>query len=153
MDPLQTILESKDRAVYSLESGSTVYEAVETMCEKKIGAVLVTHGGVPIGILSERDVLTRVLLQHRDPTEITVGTAMTREVVCVELDTRPDEILEIMTRRRLRHIPVLNEGHVVGMVSIGDLVHWTLQTRDNEIRELREYVGGGYPDTTPNIMV
>jgi CBS domain-containing protein len=143
-EQLKNILNGKDKAVHSVEGNSTVFDAVNLMCRKHVGALLVMQGGVPIGIISERDVMTRVVLRGLEPAHTPVQSVMTREVLCIELSTEPQIALEIMSRRHFRHLPVLSDGRVSGMVSIGDLVSWTLRNREEELRALRDYVSGGY---------
>jgi CBS domain-containing protein len=98
-----------------------------------------------VGIFSERDVMSRVVLVGLDPKRTCVGEVMTRDVVCVETDVSPDEAMAIITNRRLRHLPVVEGRRVVGVVSIGDLVRWAIRDREQSIEQLRDYVTGRYP--------
>src|SRR6266571_223897 len=110
MESLDDILGEKGRKVHTTRSTATVLEAVQLMAAERIGALLVSVDGKPVGILSERDIMIRVLLERRDPATTTVGDVMTRDVVCVELGTRGEEAMAIMTERRCRHLPVVREG-------------------------------------------
>jgi CBS domain-containing protein len=146
MDTMRDILELKGRTVHTTVLSATVDEAVIEMCRAKIGALLVFDGGgKAAGILSERDLLVRVLLGHRDPAETTVEDVMTRKVFCIDVDESVSEAMGAMTRGRYRHLPVTAEGKVVGMVSIGDLVRAVSGDQERELQALHEYVEGRYP--------
>ena len=145
METLRPIVETKGTTIHSASPGETVLAAVDEMCRHHVGALLVMDDGAAIGILSERDMLTRVLLQRRDPATTKVADVMTSELVCVELDTSPNEAMRIMTERRCRHLPVVCDGKVIGLISIGDLVRWTSRNQEYEIRLLHEFVEGRYP--------
>ena len=145
MDTIRMILKEKGTEVHSVVPQATVLQAVQTMCARKVGAVLVCADGQPIGIFTERDVMTRVILAGRDPAATRVEAVMTREVVCVDPDTRAEEAMAIITDRRCRHLPVVDGGSLAGMVSIGDLVRWTHRTKEFHIRMLTDYICGKYP--------
>jgi CBS domain-containing protein len=142
MEGLQPILANKDKGVRCVDLGDSALDAVEAMCAHRIGALIVTDEGSPVGIVSERDILTRVVLARRDPAMTSVAMVMTPELMCVGPETDPLEAMAVMTRRRVRHLPVLEGGHLIGIVSIGDLVHWASTQRDHELRVLRAYVSG-----------
>ncbi len=144
MATLRTILEEKDSTVHSLDPDSSVLEAVAKMCQLRVGALLVVRFGKPVGILSERDIMTRFLLERRDPVDTKVEEVMTHEVLCIAPDRSPEEAMSIMTDRRVRHLPVMEGRSVIGIVSIGDLVRWASRNQEFEIRTLREYVSGVY---------
>jgi len=144
MDTIQDILEEKGYAVHFIGPEATALQAVDLMCDRRIGALLVATREATLGIISERDVLTRVILERREPAETRVDRVMTRSVVCARLDTHVREAMALMTERRCRHLPVVSEGAVVGMISIGDLVRWSSREQEIEIRMLTEYVRGGY---------
>jgi CBS domain-containing protein len=145
METVGDILSEKGKAVHSISPHETVLRAVESMCELRVGALLVCIDGAPRGIISERDIMTRVILAKRDPAHATVEQVMTRDVACVEPDAKAREAMAIMTERRVRHLPVVFEGHVVGVLSIGDLVRWASREHEFEIRMLTDYVRGVYP--------
>ena len=145
MRSLDLILEKKGRGLYVTAPEATVMEAVDVMCQARVGALLVMQSDTLVGIFSERDVMSRVVLVGLDPKLTCVGDVMTREVVCVEIDVSPDEAMAIITSRRMRHLPVVDGRRVVGMVSIGDLVRWTIRDREQSIEQLRDYVTGRYP--------
>lgn len=145
MGAMQSILNGKARAVYEIAPDATAYDAVEEMCRLQIGALLVVEGETPIGIVSERDILTRVLLKRKRPEQTLVAEVMTTDVACIDADAEPEEAMSVMTERRCRHLPVMRGNLLVGIVSIGDLVRWASEARDFEIRVLKEYVTGIYP--------
>jgi signal-transduction protein with cAMP-binding, CBS, and nucleotidyltransferase domain len=145
MSTLSDVIETKGHDVYSTTVHATIDSAVTEMCRVKVGALLVRddHGG-PVGMLSERDLLVRVLLAHKDPHTTTVDEVMTRKIICVELDRTVTEAMAIMTSVRCRHLPVVVNGTVVGIVSIGDLVRVMSGDQEYELRTLHEYVEGRY---------
>jgi CBS domain-containing protein len=145
MRPLELILEEKGRGLHVTGPEATVIEAVDVMCQARVGALLVMQSDTLVGIFSERDVMSRVVLVGLDPRLTRVGDVMTRNVVCVETDVSTDEAMAIITSRRLRHLPVVEGRRVVGVVSIGDLVRWAIRDREQSIEQLRDYVIGRYP--------
>jgi CBS domain-containing protein len=145
METVGKILDEKGRNVHTIAPQASVLQAVELMCGRHVGALLVCVGDTPSGIISERDVMKRLILAGRDPGATKVEEVMTREVVCVNQGTKAREAMAIMTERRCRHLPVVDDGHIVGMLSIGDLVRWASHEQEFEIRMLTDYVRGVYP--------
>lgn len=145
METVGDLISEKGKAVHSIAPHETVLRAVESMCELRVGALLVCVDGAPRGIISERDIMTRVILAKRDPAHALVEQVMTRDVACVEPHAKAREAMAIMTERRVRHLPVVFDGHVVGVLSIGDLVRWASREHEFEIRMLTDYVRGVYP--------
>ena len=139
---VQEILDRKGANVHRVRPEVTVLRAVEEMAERHIGAVLVSEGDSVVGILSERDVMTRVVLLGRDPAATLVEEVMTRAVVAIEPTTTHGAAMAIMSERRCRHLPVVHEGRVVGMVTIGDLVRHASREQEFEIRMLTDYIRG-----------
>jgi CBS domain-containing protein len=144
METVGDILDDKGRQVHFITPQATVFEAVEMMCARRVGALLVATTSATYGIISERDVMTRVILERRDPATTRVEQVMTAAVACVRPDTPAREAMAIMTERRCRHLPVVTDGGIVGLVSIGDLVRAASQEQEFQIRMLTEYVHGGY---------
>jgi CBS domain-containing protein len=145
MSTVRSVLENKGRQVYTIRDRSTVDDAVVEMCRVKAGALLaVDPKGRPTGILSERDLLVRVLLAHRDPATTLVRDVMTRGLVCVDEDEPVERALSLMNERRCRHLPVVHDG-VVGLVSIGDLVRMAYGEHEHELHVLHDYIEGKYP--------
>ena len=143
MNTIQSILDDKGWTIYGVGGDVTVFDAIRTMCRNHIGALLVNdNNDKPIGILSERDIMRRVALERRDPSATSVADVMTSEIAFVLIDATPEDAMALMIERRCRHLPVLQDEIVVGMISMGDLVHWTNRNREHEIRVLQEYVSG-----------
>jgi len=139
---IRDVLAKKGSEVVTIEPAATVHDAVRLMVERNIGAVVVTHGGAPVGILSERDVLRLIA---RDPIplgEAHVADLMTTDLVVGLASDDVSYAMAVMTNNRVRHLPVLDDGALVGIVSIGDLVNVTLTSLEAENRWLRDYVQG-----------
>jgi len=145
MDIVASILSDKGRKVHTIPPTATVFEAVEKMSAAGVGALIVCDQGAPTGIFSERDLMTRVILAKRNPATTPVGEVMSTDVVCIEPKISTTEAMAIMTSRRCRHLPVVSEGALAGIVSIGDLVRWTSRNQEFEILRLTEYIHGKYP--------
>jgi CBS domain-containing protein len=145
MEELEAILAAKDPHLHVIEPDAPVIDAVEKMCGARVGALLVMEGKALLGIFSERDLMTRVLLSRRDPATTRVKDVMTHRAICVGVGAAPREAMVLMTNRRVRHLPVVRDSRIVGIVSIGDMVRWSLQHREREVEELRGYVVGQYP--------
>jgi len=145
MSALRTILEGKGSTVHYVGPEVSVLEAVNRMCRSHIGALLVEEHDEAIGIISERDIMTRLVLERRDPASTRVGDIMTRNVLCIDPNQEPEQAMALMTEHRVRHLPVVEGRTVIGVLSIGDLVRWASRNRDFEIRSLYDYVQGVYP--------
>jgi CBS domain-containing protein len=144
-DPVALILKRKGSQVYSITPHATVYEALEQLAEKNVGALLVMDGPDLVGILSERDYVRKVILKGFTSKELKVSEIMSSPAVTVSPHASIDECMQRMTDKRCRHLPVVEEGEVVGMVSIGDLVNWIITTQDFTIHQLEDYISGRYP--------
>ena len=146
MHTISTILDEKgSRTVHTVSPDATVMHAVETMCAAKVGAVLVCTGKACAGIFSERDLMTRVILRHLDPVTTKVADVMTADVAAVGPEVSTEGAMAIMSDHRCRHLPVIDGGQVVGLVSIGDLVRHESRDQDFEIRTLTDFILGKYP--------
>ena len=145
VDQVELILKQKGSQVYSITPEVKVYEALEKMAANGIGALVVMDGTDLVGILSERDYARKVILAGRSSKEMKVHEIMSSPPVTVTLKTTVDECMERMTEKRCRHLPVVEEGKVVGLVSIGDVIHWIITAQDLAIRQLEDYISGGYP--------
>lgn len=139
---VSSVLAEKGRNVYTIGKGVTVADAVREMNEKGIGALLVVDGRQPIGIFTERDVLRRIVDADKDPTVARISQVMTRNLVTITPGHHVEEAMEIMTSRRFRHLPVMENGELVGMLSIGDLLRWITLHQEDHIRHMTEYITG-----------
>jgi CBS domain-containing protein len=135
-----TILEGKGGEVLRIGPDATVFEALELMAEKGIGALVVTDGDHLAGILSERDYARKVILLDRGSRETKVSEIMTSEVVTVEPGRTVTECMELMTERRFRHLPVVSDGQLIGVISIGDVVKAVISEQRQLIQELEQYI-------------
>jgi CBS domain-containing protein len=142
---VKKILNQKGREIYSVQPDETVFDAIAKMAKLNIGAVLVMDGEALVGIFSERDYRNKVILEGRTSKTTRVKEIMSDQVVCVKPSDTVNLCMQLMTERKIRHLPVLDEQKVVGVVSIGDVVKSVIAHQKVEIDSLRNYIGGGYP--------
>lgn len=142
MKTVDQILRAKGHAVWAVSPRSTVYEALELMAEKNIGAVLVIDEGKLVGIMSERDYARKVILKGRASRDTEVRQIMTERVAYVRPNQTTEECMALMTDKRIRHLPVLEEDLLVGVVSIGDVVKAIISDQEFIIEQLGHYITG-----------
>jgi CBS domain-containing protein len=143
-DTVRDVLKRKGQDVWSITPDTTVYRAIEIMADKHIGALLVIVDENLIGIVSERDYARKVVLKGRSSKETRVEEIMTSPVISVEPQHLVDECMRIVTDNRIRHLPVTENGKVIGIVSIGDLVNWIISAQHQTIQQLQDYITGNY---------
>lgn len=139
------LLSEKSSSVYCVTEETTVDQAVSEMNRQRVGSILVKKGDAVRGIFTERDVLTRVVSGGRDPKTTLVREVMTESYQSICPDTSVEDAMQIMTDKRVRHLPVLDGGRLVGMISIGDVTRWLLKVNEMEAENLRRYVFSDYP--------
>jgi CBS domain-containing protein len=136
------LMRSKSGGVWSLPPTASVYEAIAMMAEKQVGALLVMEYGRLAGIVSERDYARKVILQGRSSKETPVAEIMSSPVITVTPVHSIGECMQIVTEKRIRHLPVVEREQVTGMVSIGDLVNWVVSEQQATIRHLEAFIAG-----------
>jgi CBS domain-containing protein len=143
LDRVSMLLRQKGGDIFSLPSDASVYSAIEMMAEKRVGALLVVDDGHLVGVISERDYARKVILKGRSSRDTFIREIMTPSPIAIDCDTSVEEAMRIMTDNRIRHLPVINpEGHVAGVLSLGDLVNWIVTTQDETIAHLEHYISG-----------
>ncbi|MBI1996946.1 MAG: CBS domain-containing protein [Deltaproteobacteria bacterium] len=142
MKKVRDILEHKGRNVWSIEPDASVFDALKLMAEKDIGALIVLDGGNLVGIISERDYARKIVLLGRASPTTQVKEIMTTDVVCVDPERNVDECMALVTERRVRHLPVLENGKLIGLISIGDLVKSIITEQQFIIEQLERYITG-----------
>ena len=141
---VRSILDAKGRKVWSTTPEATVFDALTTLAEKDVGALVVISKGKLVGIFSERDYARKVILMGKSSKETTVEEIMASPAITVTPDYTVEECMRIMTDRRLRHLPVVDGDEVIGVVSIGDLVNSIISFQADTIQHLDNYIRGGY---------
>lgn len=139
------LLSEKSSSVFCVLVDSSVDQAVAEMNRQRIGSIVVKKDESVVGIFTERDILTRVVSAGRDPKKTVVCDVMTESYQWISPDTSVEDAMQLMTDKRVRHLPVLDDGRLVGMISIGDVTRWLLKVNEMEAENLRRYVFSEYP--------
>jgi CBS domain-containing protein len=142
---ISVLLERKGSAVFSVPPTVTAAEAVQEMNRRKVGSVLIMEGDRLLGIFTERDVLSRVVAADLDPKKHAVAEVMTSDVLTISRQATVEEVMTLFGQRGCRHLPVVDAGRVVGLVSIGDISRWVADVSRHEAEQLKQYIAGGYP--------
>ena len=141
-DVVKDLLEIKNKEVWTIEPGASVYNAIAKMADKQIGALVITEGNKVVGIITERDYARKVILQDKSSKNTAVREIMTERVIYVQPNQKIEECMALMTEKRIRHLPVLDGDKLIGMVSIGDVVRELISDKEFIIDQLTRYISG-----------
>jgi predicted transcriptional regulator len=144
-DSVVSLLRAKSGDTWTVSPDATVFEAVEQMSHRQVGALPVVEGTELVGMISERDYARKVILQGRNSRDTQVREIMSGDVHWVTPQHTVDDCMRLMTTSRVRHLPVLENGRIVGILSIGDLVNWIISSQEATILHLHNYISGSYP--------
>jgi CBS domain-containing protein len=144
MHTVKDMLKEKGSNVWTISPEAKVIDALKLMADKKIGALAVMYKNQVVGILSERDYARKVILKGKSSLDTPVKEIMTCQVFCVGLETPAEECMALMTKKRIRHLPVIDKGKMVGLISIGDVVKSVISEHKITIGHLQDYIQGKY---------
>jgi len=144
IETIRQLLNKKGNQVWSVTPDATVYQALEVMANKDVGAVLVMDGEQMLGIFSERDYARRCILRNRKSRDTLVKDLMTTNVITIAPGATIDDAMALMTRYHIRHLPVVEDGKVVGVISIGDVVKAVIENQEHLISHLEDYISGDH---------
>lgn len=140
MGKVRDILKTKGKAVFSVEPTIMVYQAIEQMCDKNIGGLLIVENGNLVGIFTERDYARKLILKGKSSKDTPISELMTKNPITVTPDNTIEECMNIMSGKRIRHLPVLEDNHLTGLISIGDLVKHIIEEQKSIIEHLEHYI-------------
>jgi CBS domain-containing protein len=141
---VKQLLQSKGSDIWSITPQETAYKALQIMANKEIGALLVVDKGKLVGIFSERDYARKVILKGKSSKETSVAGLMTQEVYYIDPGATMEDCMALMTAKRIRHLPVIENDNLIGIVTLGDVVNQIISDQQITIRELEKYITGGY---------
>ncbi len=144
-DTVRCLLDYKGQGVYSVQPETPVYSALEIMARRDIGALLVVEDGQLYGVFSERDYARKGILEGHNSHETAVSEIMTGQPIVVSPEQTVSDCMRLMSEFRVRYLPVVDRDAIVGLLSIGDLVNWTIERKEEEIQHLQHFIAGGYP--------
>ena len=144
MTTIAQLLNAKGDQIWSVEPKATIFEALEIMSEKEIGALLVMEDGKLMGIFSERDYARKVILKGKSSKETPVGELMTKKVFYIDSQKTINDCMAMMTAKRIRHVPVIEDNQVMGIVTIGDVVNQIISEQEVTINHLENYITGSH---------
>lgn len=142
MDTVRQLLDSKDNEVWTIQPDETVLNAIQMMSDKDVGSLVVVQGGKPVGIFTERHYARKVFLKGRHSPTTLIREIMSTRIVCASPEQTIAECMAVMTDKRIRHLPILDHGKLVGIVSIGDLVKSKIADQEFTIEQLVHYIHG-----------
>ena len=142
MRTVRQLLESKPAEIIAISPDAPVIDAIRLMAERHVGALVVMEGARLVGILSERDYARKIVLQGRSSKDTPVRDIMTAEVITVRPEDSSDHCMQVVTDKRIRHLPVMQGGDVIGVLSIGDLVRAVIEEQKQELDQLQRYIAG-----------
>jgi CBS domain-containing protein len=142
---ISAILREKGGAVHSISPDATVYDAIQTMADRNIGALLVIKDSRLAGVISERDYTRKIALKGKQSKQTPVAEIMLSPVISVGEDASVEECMQLMTQHRIRHLPVVEGERVLGVVSIGDLINWIIKTQREVLNSMEDFISGKYP--------
>jgi len=144
MITIKDLLKEKGSQVHSIPPHATIYEALQEMADKDVGALVVMEGDRVVGMFSERDYARKVALKGRSSRDWPVGDLMSAKVFFITPEKSLEDCMTLMTMKKIRHVPVMSQDKLVGLVSIGDIVNKIISAQKNEINDLENYIIGGY---------
>jgi CBS domain-containing protein len=141
--PISSLLHHKGPVLWSIAPGATVFEAIKLMADKNIGSLLVMMDGKLVGLFTERDYARKIALHGKSSKDTRLREVLTGVVTTVKPHDSVEDCMKLMTEHRVRHLPVVDKEKVIGLVSIGDLVNWTISAQDAQIEQMEQYIAGG----------
>lgn len=144
MTTVYNLLNNKSGDIWSITPDASVFEALEMMAEKNVSGLLILEDKELVGIFTERDYARKLILKGKFSKDTKVSDLMTKNVLYVEPQNTIDDCMQLMTEKRIRHLPVLNDGQLIGILTIGDLVKQIISEQESTIHHLENYIAGGY---------